>query len=567
MSRVMQRSQAVQAFVLASSLLLVPLTTCEANTATLRADELFQPAQWRDTRQRQEVYDGDVVILSDGQRLVGRLQQIPSIDYSFGSVDFEPDEVASLSFGRVHGLPKMQVITREGYNFIGNMPKGQLQFEEDVEDPTSGKYSSVKRPLDPYDVNYVVLEPSQEPSGHQEKFFHVSLKNGDEVSVLLSNEAIHLTDGWHDQDIPSDSLSRVCFNGGLHGYYEGQEGDETLGFAFVKDSHLNMRLAKDQNLLRMPWTQIDSVHVDLGDFRPDMHQLSWVKEGRELQGKESVFAKDAEPEAVALEAPLSVMVNDDVGQDVFVEQEGSVLSDRDEMMYIPAGSYMVVVEGGDPSQNLLPTRGSPTVQVDLPAYYTDKHPVTNKQYAAFVAATGHSAPSHWEQGRIPLNSDSEPVVNVSYQDAADYANWLGRRLPSEMEWQRAAAEANAIIAQTEARKEALQKDQALSLLSFLTGIEPAQAAVASRQVRFAQAHQGLSGPVAEWTSSDVNGGSAGSLNQMKALYRSSSRYADHKVVRTGFVGHGENQPFPPRWRLHQNDHNIHTGFRTVCNAD
>ncbi len=541
MSQVTKMSQAVQAFVLASSLFLAPATTCAANSASLRADELFQPAQWRDTHQRQEVYDGDIVILSDGQRLVGRLNQIPPLDYSFGTVQFDPDEVASVSFGRVQGLPKMQVITREGFNFIGEMPKGQLQFQEDVIDQDTGRYAFVNRPLDPYDVNYVVLEPDQEASGHQDKFFHVSLKNGDEVSVLLSNEAIHLTDGWHDQEIPSDSLSRVRFNGGLHGYYEGQAGDETLGFAFVKDSHLNMRLAKDHNLLRMPWTQIDSVRVDLGDYRPDIHQISWVNEER---NREETNLAQSEPEAIE-EPSLSASEEEPLAR----HQENS-LSDKEEMMFIPAGSYLVS-----------------DVEVDLPAFYTDKHPVTNQQFAAFVAATGHAAPNHWEEGRFPANSENEPVVNVSYQDAADYAQWLGRRLPTELEWQRAAEEANAILAQTEAHQEALQNDQALTFLSFLTGIEPAQAAQPTGQVRFTHLHQGLSGPVAEWTSSDVNGRSAGALHNVKSLYQTNSRYADHKVVRTGFVGDTNNQHFPPRWRLHQNERNAHTGFRTVCDAE
>ena len=261
------------------------------------------------------------------------------------------------------------------------------------------------------------MEPGQASIAPQEKFFHVALKNGDKISVVLGKDPIHLTDGWQDQEIPADSISRVRFNGGLHGYYEGEEGDEPLGFAFVKDSHLNMRLAKDHNLLRMPWTQIDSLRVDLGDFRPDIHKISWVKEEkRPLERERRVVVAEETP---SMKAPCSAK-SETTSQQGNIPSQNYVISDSEEMMYIPAGSYLVVAEGGQAKKG----NEQQTAQVDIPAFYTDKRPVTNKQYAAFVVSTGHAVPSDWVDGRIPEGLENEPVVNVSYEDAADYAAWL-----------------------------------------------------------------------------------------------------------------------------------------------
>lgn len=91
--------------------------------------------------------------------------------------------------------------------------------------------------------------------------------------------------------------------------------------------------------------------------------------------------------------------------------------------------------------------------------------ITNAQYAAFVAATGHPAPDvepatwqsyklihpysrtrrhAWVEGRPPRGREDHPVVLVSHRDAGAYAAWLGEmtgrvwRLPSELEWERAA---------------------------------------------------------------------------------------------------------------------------------
>jgi transcriptional regulator with XRE-family HTH domain len=74
----------------------------------------------------------------------------------------------------------------------------------------------------------------------------------------------------------------------------------------------------------------------------------------------------------------------------------------------------------------------------LPAFYTDLTPTTNSQYAVFVAATGHPAPRHWPDGRIPEDQADHPVVNVTFHDASAYAAWAGKTIPTEAEWEKAA---------------------------------------------------------------------------------------------------------------------------------
>ena len=70
--------------------------------------------------------------------------------------------------------------------------------------------------------------------------------------------------------------------------------------------------------------------------------------------------------------------------------------------------------------------------------------VTNAQYAEFIKDTGHKSPAGWNKEVFPKDSDNFPVVNISWKDAADYCEWLGKklgmkvRLPSEAEWELAA---------------------------------------------------------------------------------------------------------------------------------
>lgn len=81
---------------------------------------------------------------------------------------------------------------------------------------------------------------------------------------------------------------------------------------------------------------------------------------------------------------------------------------------------------------------------EMTEFYMDKYPVTNAQYKVFLDKNGywpeddHHFLKHWVDGSIPRGMEDFPVVNVSYVDAQAYAEWAGKRLPTELEWQYAA---------------------------------------------------------------------------------------------------------------------------------
>ena len=77
--------------------------------------------------------------------------------------------------------------------------------------------------------------------------------------------------------------------------------------------------------------------------------------------------------------------------------------------------------------------------------YVKRTPVTNAEYAEFIADTGAQTPSNWTNGSYPEGEDEYPVNFVSYEDAERYCAWLTEqdgantyRLPNESEWELAA---------------------------------------------------------------------------------------------------------------------------------
>lgn len=96
---------------------------------------------------------------------------------------------------------------------------------------------------------------------------------------------------------------------------------------------------------------------------------------------------------------------------------------------------------------LIPPYGMQYIKVDEEnSFYIDKHEVTNAQYKKFIDETGYNVPKGWNKKyRIyPSGTADYPVVNVSWEDANNYAKWLGQRLqyecqlPTEEQWMRAA---------------------------------------------------------------------------------------------------------------------------------
>ena len=115
---------------------------------------------------------------------------------------------------------------------------------------------------------------------------------------------------------------------------------------------------------------------------------------------------------------------------------------RDDILLIKAGPFLMGSLPGEDS----PAHEQPQHEVDLPAFYICKYPVTNAQYAEFIKATKYPKPEKvgWFGLNPPRQKLDHPVVGVSWDDVLEYCDWLqeqtGRpyRLPTEAEWEKAA---------------------------------------------------------------------------------------------------------------------------------
>jgi iron(II)-dependent oxidoreductase len=132
---------------------------------------------------------------------------------------------------------------------------------------------------------------------------------------------------------------------------------------------------------------------------------------------------------------------------------------------VPEGEVIVGQLDENPEETAAqadPRAGHPPRVVRVEPLFLDRYPVTNQQFYEFVAAGGYGDPTLWESTMLPAVLDfvdqtgqpgprfwkggcydpakkDHPVVGVSWCEAAAYARWVGKRLPTDAEWVKAAS--------------------------------------------------------------------------------------------------------------------------------
>jgi formylglycine-generating enzyme required for sulfatase activity len=125
---------------------------------------------------------------------------------------------------------------------------------------------------------------------------------------------------------------------------------------------------------------------------------------------------------------------------------GSGEPDEEGMILIPAGTFLMGTTL-EQARELAARYGyheswitceSPQKEIHLHAYRIDQYPVTNQAYYRFCQETGHQSPPHWDLGKPAEVIMDHPVSRINHFGALAFAEWAGKNLPTEAQWEKAA---------------------------------------------------------------------------------------------------------------------------------
>ena len=146
----------------------------------------------------------------------------------------------------------------------------------------------------------------------------------------------------------------------------------------------------------------------------------------------------------ACEKSLNIASNYQASRKLLKKIKQAILAN---MRLVPAGEFPI---GNNATMAKNPEDSEYTVYVD--EFYIDIYPVTNAEYKEFVDAnpewqreniqgTLHNGNylRHWNRNNYPDGKGNHPVAYVSWYAAMAYAQWVGKRLPTEAEWEKAAS--------------------------------------------------------------------------------------------------------------------------------
>ena len=230
------------------------------------------------------------------------------------------------------------------------------------------------------------------------------MEGGKGAGLISRNDALELLEQLErEMETGIERGDIVTVRAGISGYRSAVAGDRRL----------TSRLVRHEQRLKQQTVASGQVFAGRGEY--DLAYLSLD------------FAATLRPEDESM-AELLAAIEPRPGARRISAKDGKL------MVWVPGGEYRM---GASPDDGAANYDEHPARDVRVSGFWMDATEVTNAEYRRCVDAGACSPPHRRVEFDDPERGD-HPVLWVTWFQAANYARWAGKRLPSEAEWERAA---------------------------------------------------------------------------------------------------------------------------------
>lgn len=332
----------------------------------------------------------DVIFMKNGDKLNGKMTSSSiGIQTPYGQIFFDSRLIAGIIFGAGAYMERIYTVNQSYFSGFINNPTIDFRLSSGAEIVV--RKEKIARIL------FCVREKELLGIPGSDIFYMV---NGDVFAGRLTDEVLQVKTAYADVTVGVNTIRDISFIAEEQVFIKITlyNGDEINGVLRDEDIHINL---------------------DAGP--PITIYQDKIKEIRMRIGYEPVVI-------VPVTTPTP-------------------LSPTNDMVLIPDGEFLMGSNYGDPDE-------TPIHKVYLDAFYIDKYEVTNLQFSEFLNQKGNQEEGgvawlntsdedcviEYRNGKYQPKSgyENHPVIEVSWFGAMAYAEWAGKRLPTEAEWEKVA---------------------------------------------------------------------------------------------------------------------------------
>jgi len=332
----------------------------------------------------------DVIFMKDGDKLTGKVTSSSiGIQTPYAQIFFDARLIAGIIFGGGAYMERIYTVNKSYFSGFINNPTVDFRLSSGAE--IAVRKEKIARIL------FRVRDKELLGIPGSDIFYMV---NGDVFAGRLTDEVLQVKTAYADVTIGVNTIRDISFIAEQQVFIKITlyNGDEINGVLRDEDMHINL---------------------DAGP--PITIYQGKIKEVRMRIGYESVVI-------VPVTTPTPVSATDD-------------------MVLIADGEFLMGSNYGDHNE-------TPIHKVYLAAFYIDKYEVTNLQFSQFLNEKGNQEEGgvawldtsdedcliEYRNGKYQPKSgyENHPVIEVSWFGARAYAEWAGKRFPTEAEWEKAA---------------------------------------------------------------------------------------------------------------------------------